>query len=477
MAAELPESTARPPAARENVGASATTHQVSFATRTGVTVKHREPLNGLFGLALTTVIAATALVAGHAEAKDLFVATNGNDSVSYAANDQSNPWRTLEFAVPQVRAGDTLFVRGGTYQATASIDVDSRTGVGYSGTAQSWVRIQNFPGENAIIDLSTVPEWLFIVGLHYWEISGLEFRNALIVVYVGGTALNTTNVTVRNLKVTMNRGGDNRAAIAFGPTAGYGIADGNEVVGPGSDGGVTIHNNTGCIHIDKVETVKVLNNRLSNCPNGIHFKHANNNVPTSEIEIAYNLFENCGRSGLHYNGNFGFIHDNIFGPGAFFTMPLPNGGPGGHNNRIEHNTFVGSGISLTDASGDLQNVVIRNNIFTSAVDISKYRPMVHNTALDYNLHPTGTAVNEFGVTYTLPQWRSYYGGSSSSIAASPTFVGGAQPSTVDGYRLSTGSAGVGQASDGTDLGARLDLFGTSGLPLLRPNAPMALTVN
>jgi hypothetical protein len=412
-----------------------------------------------------------------ASAKDLFVATNGSDAVSYAANNQSTPWRTLEFAIPQVRAGDTLFVRGGTYQATASINVDSRTGVGYSGTAQSWVRIQNFPGENAIIDLANVSDWLYIVGLHYWEISGLEFRNALDVVYVAGTALNTTNITVRNLKVTMNRGGDNRAAIAFGPASAYGIADGNEIVGPGSDGGATINNNTGCIYADRTEYVKVLNNRLSNCPNGIHFKHANNNVPTSVIEIAYNYIENCGRSGMHYNGNFGFIHDNIFGPGATFTSPVPNGSPGGHNNMIEHNTFVGSDLNLTDASGGLQNVVIRNNIFTSAMNISQYRAMAHNTTLDYNLHPGGTAINEFGVNYTLSQWQSYYGGSAGSRAGSPTFIGGANPATVAGYRLAAGTAGVGAASDGTDLGARLDLFGSSGLPLVRPNAPQALTAN
>jgi hypothetical protein len=103
--------------------------------------------------------------------------------------------------------------------------------------------------------------------------------------------------------------------------------------------------------------------------------------------------------------------------------------------------------------------------------------MVHNTTFDYNLHPSGTAIEEFGVNYTLAQWQSYYGGSSSSRTGSPTFVGGANPSTVDGYRLIAGSAGVGIASDGTDLGARLDLFGSSGLPLLRPSAPLSLTAN
>jgi hypothetical protein len=393
-------------------------------------------------------------------------------SVSYAANDINNPWRTIDNGIVSLQPGDTLYIRGGNYTATSTIEIDSRTGVGASGTQTNPIHVTSYPGEQVVIDLSSVSTWLYIVGLHYWEISNLEFINALYVVNVGGTARLTQNTAMRNNVVTMNRGGDNSAAFWVG-NASDTVIDGNVVVGPGNG----VNQNTGCVFMDRDSAIKVLNNRLSNCPNGIHYKHANSNVPGADIEIAYNHITNCGRSGMHYNGNYGYIHDNIFGPGAPFTLPLPNGSPGGHNNIIEHNTFVGAGINFQQASGDLINNVLRNNLFTSEVIISRYTVIPHSTVLDFNMHDPGNAVNEFGTTYSLQQWRSYYGGSANSIEGSPTFVSGQNPILTSDYRLASGSAGAGAASDGTDMGVRLDLFGSTGTLLVRPEPPQSLTAN
>jgi hypothetical protein len=403
------------------------------------------------------------------------VATNGSDGVSYANNNEQNPWQTIAKGILSLQAGDTLYIRGGNYQPTADIDIRSNNGAGNTGTANAPIVVTSYPGEQVVIDLSRVGTWVFIAGLHYWEFSNLEFTNAAVVIEVAGTALITNDTTIRNNRMIMNRGGDNLAAIKVG-NAFRTVVDGNEVIGPGN--GSNIHGNTSCIFTTRNDSIKVLNNRITNCPNGFHFKHENTNTPGADIEVAYNYFTNSGRSGLHYNGNYGYIHDNIFGPGAWFQLPLDNGLPGGNNNRIEHNTFVGSRINLTQAGGGAQNNIFRDNIFTEVLIISQYNPITHNSSLDYNMHPSGSnAINEFGTTYSVQSWQSHYGDSFNSVAGSPSFVGGNTPTTVDGFRLQSSSLGRGAASDGSDMGARIDLFGSSGTLLVRPNPPVALTVN
>ncbi|NCC52240.1 MAG: hypothetical protein EOM20_13625 [Spartobacteria bacterium] len=53
-------------------------------------------------------------VVSTASAVDYYVATNGNDMAT--GQSTSFPWRTLRHAVNQVRGGDTVYVRGGTYR-------------------------------------------------------------------------------------------------------------------------------------------------------------------------------------------------------------------------------------------------------------------------------------------------------------------------------------------------------------------------
>lgn len=413
---------------------------------------------------------ATFSFGGIAQAKDLYVATNGNDSVSYAANDQANPWQTIGRGISSLQAGDTLYIRSGVYPQPSTIDAKD---IAQSGTAASPVTITGFPGEQVVLDLSAVTVWMNLRNKSYWEISNLEFVNAQRVMELA-LGFPTDNIVIRNNRMVMNRGGDNHAAIMVNGGGSNTVIDGNEIVGPGFN----VSTNTGCIYVNQVTSIKVLNNRMSNAPIGFHYKHANANSPSADIEFAYNHITDTSRSAIHYNGNYGFIHDNIFAQNnGDVYIGMENGVPGGNNNIFEHNTFFGTRLYLTEAGGNVLNNVVRNNLFTTAINIAEWNNNPHNTTLDYNLHPTGVAIREHGNGYTLPQWRSYYGGSASSIAGSPTFVGGTNPTLTAGFRLTASSTGVGSASDGADMGARLDLFGTSGLNLPRPLPPQALNVN
>ena len=66
---------------------------------------------------------------------------NGNDS---QAGSREQPWKTLGHALPQLKAGDTLYLRGGTYweHVTASP----------KGTAGAPITVRSYPGELAILD-------------------------------------------------------------------------------------------------------------------------------------------------------------------------------------------------------------------------------------------------------------------------------------------------------------------------------------
>jgi len=55
-------------------------------------------------------------------AKDLFVATTGNDALTYEANTLATPWASPRRAWELARAGDTVYFRGGTYLITQKID-------------------------------------------------------------------------------------------------------------------------------------------------------------------------------------------------------------------------------------------------------------------------------------------------------------------------------------------------------------------
>src|SRR6185436_8196098 len=69
------------------------------------------------------------------------VATNGNDANSGSI---ASPFATLDKAAEKLKPGDTLLIRGGTYNQTMYCSS--------SGTPALPITIASYPGERAIID-------------------------------------------------------------------------------------------------------------------------------------------------------------------------------------------------------------------------------------------------------------------------------------------------------------------------------------
>jgi PKD repeat protein len=118
------------------------------------------------------IVCALAVLAGPAQATDYYVATNGNDSTGNGSI--GTPYATLTKAVSIVSAGDTIYMRGGTYIPTASLSLSK------IGTAASPYRIRAYSGEHPILNFSSVGSGNDGIGLKgaYWQLYGLEMLGA-----------------------------------------------------------------------------------------------------------------------------------------------------------------------------------------------------------------------------------------------------------------------------------------------------------
>jgi hypothetical protein len=283
--------------------------------------------------------------------------------------------------------------------------------------------------------------------------------------------------TFRGNRVKMIRGGDNLAAIVLENTRpDFAVIEGNVINGPGNDN--AIHANTSTIYLRRIKNVKIIGNILSDAPIGIYYKHATEagTQADTDIEIAYNYISNTRRNAVQFNLNRAYIHDNIFGAGnASVIFAEANGTSGGDYNRLEHNTFFQTSVSLTAQNGGSDTCpgscgnTLRDNIFWGAVGIHNGQTWPHGTSMDYNWHGASAAVREFTTNYSLSAWRKRNGDSANSISGSIKFKGGKSPSTIAGFSLPDNSPGKGAASDGMDMGANVSLVGQGSA--IQPGPP------
>ena len=115
--------------------------------------------------ASVTVTAPTSTVA-------FYVATSGNDANSGNIN---APWRTIQHAANTALPGDTVYIRGGVYKESVTINVSGSASGGY-------ITFQSYSGETAIVDgtglaVNGETGLINIADQSYIKIIGLEIRN------------------------------------------------------------------------------------------------------------------------------------------------------------------------------------------------------------------------------------------------------------------------------------------------------------
>jgi parallel beta-helix repeat protein len=122
-------------------------------------------------LALTFAMLAGALLkAEAASARDYYVSLTGNNSNPGTI---SQPLASIQKAVDQLKPGDIVSVRGGTYYLNSNVWIGSE----HSGTSTARVVIGAYPGEKAILDGSRMTSGHCIsTNAQYIDIKGFECR-------------------------------------------------------------------------------------------------------------------------------------------------------------------------------------------------------------------------------------------------------------------------------------------------------------
>lgn len=159
-----------------------------------------------------------------------YVATTGNDS---NPGTLAAPWKTIQKAASSLTAGSTAYVRGGVYKEQVNFTV--------SGSAGNPITVQNYPGEQPIIDgidmnpeaiaASTGNESVALVSFvnrNYIIFKGFEIRNliedARWIVPIGislsgsGTGIELRNNIIHTIETRYNGldGGDAHGISVYG---------------------------------------------------------------------------------------------------------------------------------------------------------------------------------------------------------------------------------------------------------------------
>jgi hypothetical protein len=136
---------------------------------------------------MRAVAIVVLLLAQNAGATIWYVATNGSDSASGTST--SAPFATPHRAVTNsaLVAGDTIYIRGGTYAFNSKITPGSSK-VGAPGNL---IKFWAYPGEQPVFDFATMPESsdkALDMRRSYWHVRGIEVKNAPDSgIFVGGT--------------------------------------------------------------------------------------------------------------------------------------------------------------------------------------------------------------------------------------------------------------------------------------------------
>ncbi len=118
----------------------------------------------------------------HATEHAIYIAPWGNDK---GDGTFENPYYNLQKAVDEAVAGDTIFVRGGTYYPTMMSDGKKTTvRINKAGTPDAWFTIKTFPGEFPVLNFKDQPKMVSVRGMEiattaqYWHIYGLHITQA-----------------------------------------------------------------------------------------------------------------------------------------------------------------------------------------------------------------------------------------------------------------------------------------------------------
>lgn len=296
-------------------------------------------------------------------AANYYVSKSGNNS---NAGTLVAPWLTIQHATNQLTAGDAVFVQGGTYNESVTLNVSGSAAGGY-------IYIRAFPGEIPVIDgvSLTVPasdNGLFLIkNQNYIVIDGFELKNYAssinfrtpIAIFVTGSShhIQLRNNRIHHIESTASPSEANAHGIAVYGT--HGTQSINEIVIEGNElFNLTLGNSEALVLNGNVENFSVINNRVHDNDNiGIDLIGYEGTAPVEAVDRA--------RNGV-VSGNIVYNIDSLNNP-AYDGDRGADGiyVDGGTNIIIDGNRVYQSNIGIEIASEhsgkSTSHITVRNN--------------------------------------------------------------------------------------------------------------------
>ncbi len=261
--------------------------------------------------ATTTNSAAYTLAAGTTSTGNTYyMSPTGSDSGSGTI---TSPWKTLTHGAAALKAGDILYVRGGTY------DWGDNNGSSLSianGTATAPITIKAYPGETPVFDgTSSIIEFTEIGNSSFIVLDGLTLQNYsgdAIEIWNSAHDITIQNCVVQNIGTDINQDQGlyveaNTANIIIRNNLIKNVASGaiQGWHGPNVNG-LQIYNNVilncsiGIVLGDEGQNVQIYNNTIDNCQLGIDLGQAGQNDPVGVVNLVMenNIISNSSVGGL-----------------------------------------------------------------------------------------------------------------------------------------------------------------------------------
>lgn len=397
-------------------------------------------------------------------AQSFYVSTSGLDT---NPGTEALPWKTVSKAASTLTAGQTAYVRGGTYYEKVS--------VANSGTAGNYITITAYPNEKPIIDgtgVVTGSAAIFSIGSRsYIKVSDLRMQNGGMgiscygknVIIENNYVYNTSNtgISMANCSNTVVKGNTVERAVytSWGECINFSqceyidvcyneVKNGSPTNNAGGEGidvkgskhvrvfGNIIHDlpmKLG-IYLDSYDgldyDIQVFNNKIYNCTNGILISSEKQNA-VEKVWIYNNL-----------------IYDITKGYGIGITRY--NTDPAHRDYRIkniiiENNTLTTKGISIDAAIGS--DFIIRNNIIYNYTPALAFIGTPSNLLVTNNLASISPILGTSGIVAD-PQFTNLTTKNFSLQVSSPAIDMGAINNVPFDYNFMKRSIG-----NAVDLGA------------------------